>query len=286
VSLADWFGGQPSPLAIGINELDNDIRHPRVQQFTFGLQQQIGKQWILSADGIHNFGSSFLLGRLLRDSKNQAVNVTDPLTNITNQVVLIGSYAKTWYDGLVVSLQQRPRQLAPDWTYAFNANYTLSKSLNFANDEQIPFNTDQQVDVNFGVNNLRLEKGYSPTDERHRFTLYGTLNAPYDISVSPILTLSSSVPIDGFVPDINSRLPLLARNGLARQVHNGAELNALIDKWNALAPCPATGGVFPCHQGPTLPHVVSGLTFGDKFVSADLRVTKGIRLTERQKLSL
>jgi hypothetical protein len=223
---------------------------------------------------------------LLRDSKNQAVNVTDPLTNITNQVVLIGPYAKTWYDGLVLSLQQRTRHLTGDWMYAFNANYTLSKSLNFANDDQIPFNTDQQVDANFGINNLRLEKGYSPTDERHRFTLYGTLSAPFDVNISPILTVSSSVPIDGFVPDINSRLPLLARNGLGRQVHNSAQLNSLIDKWNALAACPAAGGVFPCHQGPILPHVASGLTFGDKFVSADLRVTKGIKLTERQKLSL
>ncbi len=44
--------------------------------------------------------------------------------------------------------------------------------------------------------------------------------------------------------------------------------------------------MFPCHQGAILPHVRPGLTFGDKFVSADLRITKAIKLTERQNLTL
>lgn len=284
VTLANPFVGAPSTLAIGINVLDNHIRHPMVQQFTFGVQQQLGQSWVLSADGIHNFGTRFLIGRTIVDADNKPISITDPLTHITNNVVDIGSFAKNWYDGLLVSLRKQPTKIYGRWYSGFSVNYTLSKSLNFANDDQIPFNVSQQIDEKFGINNLRLEKGYSPTDERHRLVVFGTVQAPYDITIAPIVTISSSIPIDSFVSGINSRLPLIARNGLARGVDTGAELNNVIAQWNALAPCPPGGGVFPCHIGPLLSPVNPNLTFGDPFISADMRVTKLFKITERHRI--
>jgi hypothetical protein len=325
--------GQLSSLAIGTNVLDPNVRHPMVQQFTLGVQQQLGNNWVLSADGIHNFGTRFLIGRSLLGTFSPAVGgicsatspntpgtkgflqCTDPLTSINNTVVDIGSFGKNWYDGLLVSLQKRPTKLFGRFQSSFNVNYTLSKSLNFANDDQIPFNTSQQMDALYGVNNLRLEKGYAPTDERHRFVFFGTLLAPWDITVSPIVTMSSSIPIDSFVPAISGRLPLIARNGLARGINNGAQLNNVIAAYNALAPCPLvtvppnppptlntpgsapTGppGVFPCRlleqdsttkviTAPTLPLVDPTPTYGDPFISADMRITKGWKITERKRL--
>jgi len=298
VSLQNPFAGAPFPLSIGINVLDNNIAHPYTQQFSFGIQQQLGKDWLVSADGLHDFGSRFLLPRLLRNSASCPagslstarcpVNVTDPLTGLQNTVVDIGSFGKTWYDGLVASLQKRPSAMIRGWSYGFNANYTWSKSLGFANDDQIPFNGPNHMDEIFNVQNLRLEKGYSPTDERHRFTLFGSVSAPFDITISPILTVSSSVPSDTVDPDPalgGGRLPLLARNGLGRQVTNGTQLNALIQKWNSLPPCPAGGGVFPCFLGSTpLQLVDPTLRFGDTFISADLRVSKAIRINERHRV--
>src|SRR5262249_43400942 len=139
--------------------------------------------------------------------------------------------------------------------YGFNANYTLSKSLNFAQDDQIPFKAGQQADVVMGGNNLRLEKSYSSEDERHRFALFGVLVAPWDINLSPIWTFSSSVPGRPFVPEISARLPSVSRNALARDITTGAQLNAAIDLWNSLPACPlapTNAGPFPCHVGPTL----------------------------------
>src|SRR5262249_10770276 len=64
VSLANPFSGGSATFGIGINHIANNAKHPYVQQFTFGLQQQISGNWIISADGLHDFGQHSILGRL------------------------------------------------------------------------------------------------------------------------------------------------------------------------------------------------------------------------------
>lgn len=291
------FGGPYSGAQTGSSALlffvDPNSHHPTVQQFTLGVQHQLGQNWLVSADALHNFGYHFIIGEILNDSSGNFVIVTDPLTGRSSAVLNQAPAAKTWYDGLLVSVQKRPTPVRffgrefEKWTYNFNAGYTLSKSLNYANDDQIGFNVNSPVATNFNFNNVSFEKGYAPTDERHRFTLYGVLNAPYDISVSPILTLSSSVPMDSLVPALGIRLPILARDAIGRSVHNGSELNAVIQRWNALPVCGSPGAPqYPCLQGGPLPLVNPNLTFGDKFASLDFRVTKGFTFYERHKLEV
>jgi hypothetical protein len=276
VNLANPFAGPAAVFGVGINVIDNDIAHPYVQQFSLGFQQQIGRNWIVSVDGLHNFGQRFIIGHLLRDAQNNPITVTDPLTGRSDNVTNIEPSAKTWYDGLLVGLQKRPTRHG-SWGYGFNINYTLSKTFNYANDDQIPFNgAEDQVNLALGANNLRLEKGYAPTDERHRFVFFGVFEIPGGISVSPIWTIASDVPIDAFVPEINARLPLLPRNALARDVRTGAELNRVIEAWNSTGP----------RIGPRLPLVNPNLKFGDSFNSFDARVSKFINFTEQARLEL
>ena len=308
VSLANPFGGGSAVFGIGINHIPTNAKRPTVQQFTLGAQQQFASNWLISADGVHDFGYHFLLGRLLRSTTSTSpliscpngvdpCSVTDPLTGRSDAVTNIDSVAKNWYDALLVSLQKRPTGSA-DWKWGFNVNYTLSKTFNFSNDDQIPFNgAEDQVDLIERTNNLRLEKGYSPEDERHRGVFFGVFNVPWKLTISPIWTISSHVPIDSLVPSLSSRFPLLARNGLGRQVSNGAQLNALIDVWNSLPTCTAAvPSPFPCNaNGPppssttnpgrlTLSHVDPNLHFGRDFNSFDMRVTRTWMFTERQKL--
>src|SRR3989441_4190206 len=143
-TLAAPFSGGSAVFGIGINRIDRNARHPYVQQFTLGLQQQVAKNWLISADGIHDFGQRFLLGRLLRSSASTQIScpngidpctVTDPLTNRSDQVTNIESSAKSWYDALLVSLQKRPTG-GDSFRWGFNVNYTLSKTFNFSNDDQ------------------------------------------------------------------------------------------------------------------------------------------------------
>jgi hypothetical protein len=282
------YSGGPNAVALGLNIMDNNASHPLVQQFTFGVQQQVGNSWVLSADAIHNFGTRFLMGRELRDATNNPVTVFDPLTGLTNNVVSIGSFAKTWYDGLLVAVQKKQTKIGR-LAYNFTLNYTLSKAFNFAQDDQIPFGTGGQADIVMGGNNIRLEKGYASTDERHRVVLFGTLSMPWNINLAPIWTLSSSVPGDTTVSALSARLPILPRNALGREIQSGAQLNAVIDRWNNLPACPSpptNTGPFPCHVGPVLADVNPNAHFGSWFNSFDLRVSKGFKFAERHEIQI
>jgi hypothetical protein len=278
------FSGGSSTFGIGVSHIANDAKHPYTQQFTLGVQQQLAPNWILSADGLHNFGQRFILGRLLRTSDISSPNlncpngfdpctVTDPLTGRSDIVTSIESVARSWYDALLFSLQKKPTG-GESLRWGFNVNYTLSKTFNYSNDDQIPFNgAEDAVNLIFRSNNLELEKGYAPTDERHRLVFYGIFDVPWKIRISPIWTISSHVPMDSFVPSLNTRLPILRRNALGREISTGAELNTAIDLWNSLPTCSGVNQV-PCNPGGTLSHVDPNLKFGDNFNSFDMRLTR------------
>ena len=296
VSLANPLGGAATTFGVGINMIDNHAAQPRVQQSTLGLQQQVGRNWVVSADAIHNYGDRLLIGRFLRGVSGVSnisctgelpCNVTDPLTGQSQNVTLVQSAAKSWYDGLLLSLQRKVTG-GPNFRWGFNMNYTLSKSFSYANDDQIPFNgAEDAVNVQFKTNDIGLEKGYSPTDERHRWVFYGQFDVPWRISIAPIWTISSSVPMDSLVPALGSRLPNIRRNALGRDIQNGAQLLAAIDAYNTLPSC-ATAPPGPCNSGTVVPSplITPGMTFGDHFNSLDLRVTKNFKISERQNVQV
>ena len=92
----------------------------------------------------------------------------------------------------------------------------LAKSLNYANDDQIPF-----ANGPLDPNNLRLEYGPTPNDQRHRFTLAAWAQAPAGVLVAPMLTIASGVPMDILMPDAQSRIPVFQRNAGGRQFKIG-----------------------------------------------------------------
>jgi hypothetical protein len=299
-TLASPFSGPQQVGGVGILAMGPDAHHPMMQQFSLGVQQQLASSWLFSADGLHVFGDRQLIGHLVRSTDsnspyiscpggNVPCTITDPLTGISDNITLIQSQAKSWYDGLIVSIAHRPEHLGPIG-YQYNIGYTLSKTFDYSDDDQLTNNNaDEQVDLVEGINNLRLEKGYAVTDERHRLTLYGEAQLPWRFVLAPLYTFGSGVPADTFLPGtaINgasgSRLPLLPRNALAREVKNSDQLNAVIDRWNALPPCP---GSFPCQAGGTLEQVPGGINFFSPFSSLDLRLRKDISLGERMTISL
>ena len=190
---------------------------------------------------------------------------------------------------MLVSLAKRPTG-SQNWKWGFNINYTLSKTFNFSNDDQIPFNgAEDTVNTLFHVNNLRLEKGYAPTDERHRFVFYGQFNVPWQIKVVPSWIWASHVPMDCRVASLSARLPNIARNACGEQIPDGAALNSAITAYNALPPCLNpdksihTRG--PCNST-QVTLVDPNLHFGDDYNAVSLRISKTINLTERQSLEL
>jgi hypothetical protein len=299
-TLANPFIGQHQTGGVGILAMGPNAHHPLFQQFSLGLQQEIGNKWLISADGLHVFATRQIIGHLLRDTDSSSPDVncpgnnapctlTDPLSGITDNITLLQSQAKSWYDGLIASVAHRPAKLG-HIGYQYNISYTLSKTFDFSNDDQLTSTAAEQVDLVEGINNLRLEKGYAVTDERHRLTLYGEAQLPWHVSLAPIYTFGSGVAADTFLPgtgNINgasgSRLPILPRNAIGREIKNSNQLNAVIARWNSLPACPAT---FPCLAGGQLQSVPSGINFFSPFSSLDLRLKKDVQFGEHVSLSL
>ncbi len=258
-TLANPFTGfiLPGAGAAGINIIDNSMQNPMVQQFNLGFQREFGRDYVLRADYLHNFGTHFIIGRTIGTVFNPVVGGPDAITNLESSV-------KTKYDGLLVSLEKRFAN-----NYQFRASYTLSKAFNFANDDQIPF-SNGPIDPN----NLQREYGSTPNDQRHRFTFSGVWDLPYAIHLAPILTLASGVPMDILLPGGATRIPQLQRNAGGRLFHTGAELNAFIRSVNT------AGGV----GGQLLPLVNDNVHFTDSFSSFDLRASKVFKVGEQVRI--
>jgi outer membrane receptor protein involved in Fe transport len=257
--LANPFTGfiLPGAGAAGINIIDNTMQNPMVQQMNLGLQHEFAGNYVLRADYLHNFGTHFIIGRTIGTVFNPVVGGPDAVTNLESSV-------KTKYDGLLLSVEKRLSH-----RYQFRASYTLSKAFNYANDDQIPFSNGP-----LNPNNLQLDYGPTPNDQRHRFTFSGVMDLPAGVRLAPIFTLASGVPMDILVPGGGQRIPQLQRNAGGRLFHNGAELNAFITQLNA------AGGF----GGQPLPLVSNNARFNDNFSSFDLRLSKIFKLGERVKI--
>jgi hypothetical protein len=232
--------------ASGINIIDNGLQNPSVQQWNLGVQRALPGDVVLRVDGVHNLGTHFIIGRTIGEVFNPVVGGPDRVVNLESSV-------NTHYDALLLSAERRGTRLG------FRGAYTLAKSLNYANDDQIPF-----ANGPLDSNNLRREYGPTPNDQRHRFTLAAWAQAPAGVLVAPMLTIASGVPMDILMPDAQSRIPVFQRNAGGRQFKTGADLN------QALADLNAKGGI----NGEPLPLVRDDVRFGDGFSSLDLRVSR------------
>ncbi|HVF44606.1 MAG TPA: TonB-dependent receptor [Pyrinomonadaceae bacterium] len=254
-TLANPFTGfaLPGAGAGGINVIDNRLQNPMVQQANVGLQQQFGEHFVVRADYLHNFGTHFIIGRQIGQVFNPVVGGPDLVKNIESSV-------KTKYDGLLLSFEKRYAS-----GFQFRASYTLSKAFNYANDDQIPFSNGPA-----DPNNLQLEYGPTPNDQRHRFAFAGVFDAPLGFRLAPLWTVASGVPMDILLPDGGARLPGLQRNAGGRLFRTAAELNEYVSRLNA------AGGV----GGQLLPLATPGARFTDSFNSLDLRLSRPFRVGE------
>jgi hypothetical protein len=251
-SMANPFTGfiLPGAGASGINIIDNDLQNPNVQQFNLGVQHELPGRVVVRVDGIHNHGTHFIIGRTLGTVFNPVVGGPDRVVNLESSV-------GTQYDALLVTAEHRGSR------HGFRAAYTFGKAFNYANDDQIPF-ANGPIDPD----NVELEYGPTPNDQRHRFTVAAWGRLPGDVLVAPLWTIASGVPMDILMPDAQTRVPVFQRNAGARLFKTAADLNRALQELNA------AGGI----GGQRLPLVGEGARFSDSFNALDLRVSRPFEL--------
>jgi outer membrane receptor protein involved in Fe transport len=263
-------GGPPS-----IAVTANNLRQPFVHQWAIGFQREFWKDWVVTADYIGTRGRHFQ--RTVE--VNRFLNPDGSLNHINpafDSVAETQTIANTQFDGLLATVNKR-------FTKRFQmlASYTLSRSLNEDND-LLGF-----ISSSSDPKNHALDFGPSPNDSRHRLVLSGVFDLPYGVEFAPILTTFSSVPFEitqnadlsGNLGTHFFRVPGLERNAGNRQVHNGSELNAIINADN---------------QNPTIVKAVGGLIplvnpnidFGHPFFTLDFRLVKRFTWKERYHVDI
>lgn len=113
--------------------------------------------------------------------------LANPLIVANDQYSSTGS---ALYNGLTVEVQKRFGQ-----HYGFMANYTFSKALDDITDFNISYAAENPT-------NIRLDRGLSTFDQRHKVTFAGILNSPWhnialrDFEFSPIVRYDSGQPFN------------------------------------------------------------------------------------------
>jgi TonB dependent receptor-like, beta-barrel len=258
-SFDDPFTGfiLPGEGASGINIIDNTLENPTVQQWSLGTRFRVPGDAVLQLDLVHDRGTHFIIGRRIGEVFNPVVGGPDQVLNLESSV-------GNRYDALLASLEKR-------WGSGqqLRASYSLARARNYANDDQIPFNTGP-----IDPNDLEREYGPTPNEQRHRLVLSGSLLLPLELRLSGIWTIASGVPMDILMPDASSRVPTLSRNAGGREFKTASELNAYLESLNA------GGGI----DGVPLPLVRDDARFNDSFDSLDLRLSRRFALSSSLSL--
>lgn len=181
--------------------------NPYSHHASFGIEQELARDWAVSLDYMLNRGVHLIRGRNINVREvapnKFALPGLDPRFLQLNLVETSGS---SIYHGFTASARKRFGQ-----NYGILLAYTLGKSI----DDTTDFTTNVHPDNH---NNLRAERGLSTFDQRQRFVVSGVWKSPYQLSgsggvkqnlladwtIAPIVTWASGRPFNlllGF--DIN-----------------------------------------------------------------------------------
>jgi len=137
----------------------------------------------------------------------------------------------------------------------FNANYSFGKAM-----------SDTDGAGTFAANPFDFSNEYGRTsnDVRHRFTLFGTFRAPWGISLSPMLTLTSGTPFNITIGrDLNGDVLFTDRPALATDL---SKPSVIVTKFGAFDTNPAPGvPIIPRNYGQGPGAIISNLRVSKTF---------------------
>lgn len=192
--------------------VDPRIRTPYVQQWSLGLQQDLGGNTVLEINYVGNTGRSLVVtSDVNRFAGSRFLGRPNPSVS---RVFLTETAAKSFYHGLQVSVNRRfSNNLQTSFTY------TYSHSIDEVSDPFMGINGDNYFASEaftgpMEVRNFRLDRGSSDFDVRHR----AMINVLYDLpffstqegvigkvlggwQVNSIIALQSGQPFNVFATD-------------------------------------------------------------------------------------
>jgi hypothetical protein len=242
---------QPSalPTKPNITRIDPNIEVSYSQQANLQIERELPWDTVVSVGYLHVRAKHLIL------SRNANAPTVPPSAGIPNlgrpdpdwgNISRFESAGNSYYDGMVVSLNKR----ASRWA-TMRLSYTLSKTIDDAGN--FFFSTVQN---NF---NIRDDRGLSDNDQRHRFVLSGTLEAPQQSNARSVARLLRGFQF-GYIFTYGSRLPFNVLLGNDRN--------------------------FDANNNDRPIGVGRNTGRGFDFASLDLRVSRRFRLTERVDLQL
>lgn len=205
------FGLTAGPPTLTTQEVDPNVVNTYVQQASFGIDHEIGKDWSISVDYMWNKGNKVIrnIDRNLRPTGSvpgigtlfQGTNADGSSNgNFPGFVArfFIETSAASSYNGMSFALNKRMSH-----HYQFSLAYTLSKAINDSTD----LNQDLAP---FDSNNLHNEKALSSFDVRQRVVASAVMETPWkggsgtpawqrvlaNFTFAPIVTARSGFPFN------------------------------------------------------------------------------------------
>jgi hypothetical protein len=207
-----------------INYVDPAFKNPKVANYTLGVQQALGRGWILDATGVYAHSTRLRTGGFSTTQWARNVcpyigplpagcaqlstldqfgrTIVAPYPNAPDQQIAWGgfgtselaSFSRGNYVSFVAGVKKNMSR------YQFFANYTLSKNLDNAS-------TERDSESFFGPSdpfNINLDYGRISLDIRHQFKAGTVVLLPYKFTVSDQIIAHSGLPYPAYsATDIN-----------------------------------------------------------------------------------
>jgi hypothetical protein len=153
------------------------MQTPYTDQFSVGMQHQIGEGVGLSIDIVRALGYHLPVGGDL--------NYPDPITHLrpdptVSQVIVTETRGQSWYTGLQIGVRTNPSR-----AYSASVAYTLSSAEN---------DTDGAGAFPQDGNDVLGDRGPAATDARHTVSASSVLELPFGCRLSALLTATSALP--------------------------------------------------------------------------------------------
>lgn len=197
-----------TPFNPGVAVFARGFKNPQTIQYSLGFERELVKDLNLSIT--YNYAKSDHLTRFVNRNDPRlygGVAVFERANGSgVGEIRSTESTGKSRFHGLTIAATKRLSN-----RFQFQANYLLSWDKSDDDNERDPF-TFRYADPR----DFRPEYNWSDRDQRHRFNFFMTIEAPFGISLSPIVQYRSAQPTSvtnrGTFPNIVKRNTLRLEN--------------------------------------------------------------------------